>query len=496
MANTAAPIPRRIPEIQDAATIEQLAMAGVATTLGRSVAVRGIGLAVNIVLARFLAPDDFGELALGLTIYTAIGVFANAGLGASLVRRADPPDPDDLSTVFGAQLVLGIVSVAVVVGLAVTLELRSLILAALFLSALPIQAPRTAALILLERRLDYKRMGIINVIDSLSQAVLAITLVLVGLGPYGVALASGIGVVVGTTVLLRWRVAPVPRPRLERTRARTLLKDGALFGASDATNLMRDLALNWGTAAIAGLSVLGTWSLATRLALIPGLVVQALGQVSYSAVPRLHAAGGSAQGVVVPMLRLTTVGLGAPVTVLAGSSPIFVPLILGSEWDDISDVLPLMCLGLVVAGPVSVASAGYLFAVGRVRRILVAQIAHSAVAVGLAFALLPHLGITALGVAMVGVAVTDGAVLGTASLAGAEVGYMRSLGPLLGATVGIGGASLAWAGSLVPSWPSLFLVVAGTFGAYCVALLLLARADAHRLWRLLASMVCRPTLGA
>jgi O-antigen/teichoic acid export membrane protein len=439
-----------------------------------------------------LDPRDFGELALGLTIYTAFGVFASAGLAASLIRSASPPDANDLATVFGAQLALGAMALATISVLAAALATPSVILAGLFLCALPVQAPRTAALVHLERRLDYKRLALIDVIDNSAQALLALTLVLSGLGVYGVAVAQPLGAVVGSAVLLRWRVVPLRRPRFVRGRARALLGDGALFGASDAVNLARDLVLNWGTAAIAGVAVLGTWAFTIRLAAIPSMAITALSQVTYSAMPRLHAAGGSAQSVVIPTLRLMTVGLGAPVAVLAGCCPQFVPLVLGEKWAGIVDALPLACLALLIAGPVSVASVGYLFAQGRVRRILASQVAHSIVAVTIAFILLPQFGAAALGAALCGAGLTDAAVLGTATLKGAGAGYLRTTGPLLLGTVLIGGLSFAAADAVPPSWLALTFIGLATLAAYAAALFTFAGGDARQLWRAVNSLAPRP----
>jgi O-antigen/teichoic acid export membrane protein len=480
-------------EPDQTAAIRQRAVAGVATTLVRGIGVRGIGLLLNLVLARILVPAQFGQLALGLTIYSAFSAFANAGLGASLVRRPERPGPGEVATVFGAQLTLGLLGVAVVGGLAVALSAPSLTLATLFLMCGPIQAPRTASVIELERRLDYKRLAILDVIDNLCQGILALGLVLAGLGVYGIALAQPLGVAVGTLVLVGWRTVPLRPPRFKPRGARSLLTEGALFGASDVTNVARDMTLNWGTAAIGGLSVLGTWSLTTRLATIPSMAIQAVSQVAYSAVPRLQAAGGSAQDVVIPALRMTSAAMGAPTVLLAGCAPQFVPLVLGARWKDVSVALPLMCFALLIAGPISVASTGFLFARGRVRRILASQVAHSIVAVVVAFTLLPSLGVAALGVAMCAAGLTDAVVLGTATLKGAEAGYLRTTLPLLTCTVLIGIEAFAGARLLNPSWPDLVLLACATTGVYTLALLAVEPADARQLFRLAASTVSRAT---
>jgi glycosyltransferase involved in cell wall biosynthesis len=131
-----------------------------------------------------------------------------------------------------------------------------------------------------------------------------------------------------------------------------------------------------------------------------------------------------------------------------------------------------------------VASVGFLFAHGRVRRILIAQIAHSVVAVGLAFAFLPSLGVIALGVAMCGGAVTDAAVLGSATLKGAATSYLRAIGPLVVGTVSLGGASFALAQRVDPGWQPLVVAALATLAGYALLLLALAREDTRRLVRL------------
>lgn len=58
-----------------------------------------ISLATMFVLARFLSPDDFGQIAV-LTIFTAVAqTLFEAGLGGSLVKEKNPT-PIDFSTIF------------------------------------------------------------------------------------------------------------------------------------------------------------------------------------------------------------------------------------------------------------------------------------------------------------------------------------------------------------------------------------------------------------
>ena len=48
-----------------------------------------IGFAGNLILARLLTPDDFGVIAIGLTVTTLAGAIVDGGLGSGMVRRPD-----------------------------------------------------------------------------------------------------------------------------------------------------------------------------------------------------------------------------------------------------------------------------------------------------------------------------------------------------------------------------------------------------------------------
>jgi peptidoglycan biosynthesis protein MviN/MurJ (putative lipid II flippase) len=79
----------------------------------------------------------------------------------------------------------------------------------------------------------------------------------------------------------------------------------------------------------------------------------------------------------------------------------------------------------VISGPISVATAGYLYSEQGVRTPLVATVINAAVWIGLAAILLPSLGIAAVGIAWMGAAWTEAAVFSRAlHRAGIAVGRM------------------------------------------------------------------------
>jgi O-antigen/teichoic acid export membrane protein len=60
---------------------------------------QSVSLVVSIILARLLAPEDYGSIALITVITTILNVFVDSGLGSALIQKKDADDLD-FSTVF------------------------------------------------------------------------------------------------------------------------------------------------------------------------------------------------------------------------------------------------------------------------------------------------------------------------------------------------------------------------------------------------------------
>ena len=61
--------------------------------------VKGLGLVISIILARLLAPEQFGLIAIILVFIDLSQTFVQGGLNSSLVQNKDT-NIDDYSTVF------------------------------------------------------------------------------------------------------------------------------------------------------------------------------------------------------------------------------------------------------------------------------------------------------------------------------------------------------------------------------------------------------------
>ena len=142
-----------------------------------------------------------------------------------------------------------------------------------------------------------------------------------------------------------------------------------------------------------GERLLGYWSVAYRLMQVPFWVFQALWRVSYPTMARLRAHGEDTRLTVERFARVTALVSGALLAPLAASAHFVVPALFGANWAPAAAPLPWASAGLVIAGPISVAAAGYLYSEKNVRTPLVATVVNGAVWIGLTAILLRPLGL-------------------------------------------------------------------------------------------------------
>ena len=74
-------------------------MTGLAWKFGERILAQLVSLVVSIILARILAPSDFGAIALIMVFITIANVFVSNGFGSALVQKKDA-DNIDFSSVF------------------------------------------------------------------------------------------------------------------------------------------------------------------------------------------------------------------------------------------------------------------------------------------------------------------------------------------------------------------------------------------------------------
>jgi O-antigen/teichoic acid export membrane protein len=379
--------------------VKSRAASGAALVMGRGALIQGLGFLGNLVLARLLVPEDFGLVALGLTVISVGRILAGAGLGSALIGREETPTKEILRAVTGLQLLVTSAVAGIAVGIAALIGNDAMVTAVMVL-ALPLSAFRTPAMVLFQRRLEFGVQVKIEIAEAVLYVAVAITLAAMGFGAWSLAIATVVRILLGTVLAIACSAIGFPVPSFQFGRLRSILGFGWRFGATGVTKLAQDTALIAGIAAVGGLGVLGLWTFAARLLAIPKLLFDAMWRVGFPAFSRLRGAEGDERAGALLERTVGTFAVGVSLLLcpLVASSPALVPLLFGSDWTDVSLILPGAGLAMAIAGPLGIVTSCYLYARGDASTGLVGTSITGPVRIAITLALLPPLGVMAIGI--------------------------------------------------------------------------------------------------
>jgi len=191
------------------------------------VAVELTAFAGSVVLARLLTPAEFGYAAIVLTLAGLAAAATTQGVGTPLVQAREPT-ARQLEAAMGASLAVGVTGalttflgaslLSSLLGSNITplLQLMSVIFLFCAVAAVPDA--------MLQRRLDFRRLSMIDVLAMLASIATALGCAWVGLGAESIVIGSL--VLTGTTAALLVAAARPPRPRWHSHEIRELARFG------------------------------------------------------------------------------------------------------------------------------------------------------------------------------------------------------------------------------------------------------------------------------
>lgn len=442
--------------------VKRLAATGIAAVGLRSVAIRLIAFGGTIVVARLIIPRDLGIIAIGTTLVMVFTFVGDAGIGAGLIRGARAPERKDLQAFLGLQLLVTLVLAGVTAAIGLSHGLVGQV-TTLMVAALPLTAFRTPGVIMFERNLRYQPLVVVELLETVVYYLWAIATLVAGWGVWGLASASPVRAAAGAILMSAISPAGFLLPIASWSRVRGLLRFGLQYQAVSAVALIRDQGINIGTAVISGLSVLGFWNLAYRILQVPYLVFDAAWRVSFPAMARFIGTGEDPKPVMERGLAMAAFVTGGVLAAMVGSAPGLVPGVFGHQWAPVTPVLPWAALGLMFGGPVSVATGGYLYAVGDAMTVLSATILHTLAWFVVGFPLLHIVGLQAIGIGWFAANLVEAIVLGLRTRRHTPIDFVQPL--LLPFAIGACAALAGWLAATA---------LGSTFGAGIVGGLLAA----------------------
>ena len=251
--------------------LSRSALIGTSWLLAQNIGTRAISFGSQIILAKLLAPSDFGNIGLALTITTLASVVANFGVDDVLLQRQKTLR-FWASPAFVTSLGLGLFSFLVVVAIAplAAIMYRSPILLSilpLMALSMPLTALSTVPTAQIRARLDFRFLATYSTVELAVMQLLTIGLAVWGFGVYSFAIPAPVMALLRAIAF--WMVA---KPRLGRIRLKQLRMMGTNSAAVFGTKILT-AAVGQGDYFVLGLlaakPVVGAYFFAFRLALQP-----------------------------------------------------------------------------------------------------------------------------------------------------------------------------------------------------------------------------------
>jgi PST family polysaccharide transporter len=233
---------------------------------------RALSLLTNIVLARLLAPSDFGLVGMAAVVIGFVEVFRDMGTASAIIQRRDVSD-GLLSSIFWINALFGCVAMAVLLLISPLFGLfyrNASVVPILQLLSLSFPLSGLAILqqALMERRLAFHTLAKIEILSAAMASAVGISSALSGLGVWSLVYQTLTSTLLTTALLwlcARWR----PRFVFSWKETRSVMSFSLNLTAFNVLNFFARNADNFLIGRYLGAEALGYYDLAYRVMVYP-----------------------------------------------------------------------------------------------------------------------------------------------------------------------------------------------------------------------------------
>lgn len=368
-----------------ASSHQQIAQATLWTLL-EFVVERTFTVVTIAILARLLAPEDFGTYAL-LAIFLGIATaLTEGGFGLALIQDQDTNDVDHstvfwisfaTATVFACSLFLAAPLIASLFEIQTLEPIARIIAAIVWISGLGIVQRA-----LMIKRLAFKRLAAIKITATFISGLVAILLALSEFGVFSLAW-HGVAAALVTTALLWICASWTPNLVFNLASAKRLFSFGGYMLASTLLEVTYSKAYTLFIGKIYGAAELGQFHNAqTTVQMASGLVVTPVSKIAFPAFSRMN---GNLERIRIGLqeaLRVSMLFNSAAMLTLAVVAQPFVLTLLGPQWELAAQLLPLLAL-VALLMPLHVLNLQALMAIGRSDLFLLLEIVKKSIGIAI-----------------------------------------------------------------------------------------------------------------
>lgn len=333
----------------------------VTTNVGWSVlsktATFGLKFVTVPILARLLSPEEFGVVAVALTVVQFLAMIGSAGLAAALIMQHDA-DEETVHSVFWANLYMALLMSVCLYAWAAPLgslmgAAESAPLLQVMALLIPLQLAGDVAYTLLAKRMNFSKDAMWSTISESVAAIVAVGMAYLGFGIWALVtqlFCSALIRLIGLYSAARYLPRPVLRPR----KLMPLLGFSSGVMGSEIANFVTFQSPMIIIARMLGLADAGAYSVANRFASIPNQVVlTAVMGVLFPAFSHMGEDRKRRSDALMLSTQVTTVLLAPAMFGLWAVAEPAMAVIFGPAWAHAWPVLGLLALAKGIITPCS-----------------------------------------------------------------------------------------------------------------------------------------------
>ena len=276
------------------AELKRKSFSGIGALLKRQAAIKLVSFLANIALARLLVPQVFGVYAIVLFVVQFFSTFGDVGIGAALIQKKGELTREELSSTFWLQQML-VWCVVCVAFAAAPFILR-------FYPALPsygvwliramavsfaLTSLKTIPAILMERKLDFQRIALVDITETVVFYTAAIVLAVAGFEVWSFIIAALLRSLAGTALIYAlsgW----VPSFKFVPASVRELVRFGLPYQGNSILGFVKDAVTPLFVGMYCGAAAVGFVNWARTFAFTPLVLSEVFGRVAFPAFSRIQ----------------------------------------------------------------------------------------------------------------------------------------------------------------------------------------------------------------
>lgn len=318
---------------------------------------RVISLIGTVLLARMLAPADFGIFAVIVLLTSALTPFGDLGLGATLIQRREPPTERDLATAFTAQQVMWLILLALawlaaplirLAGPDIPADAEWMIRVAAL--AVYLNQLRSVPVAMMSRVLRFGPLAAIDVVQQVVYAVVAVALALAGAGAWSFVIALlaqfGIGAVL---TFAAW--GHRPQIGIDRASLRGMLGFSLTFQATYILSLLREAIVPVFGGLAGGVSAIGYLNFGQRFGRLLGGIDEIISRVAFPVFSRLQGDDHRRAQALVHVVETTALAFGLVLAWAIAVAPTLIEVAFSETWLPATPVFQLTAVSVLIGLP-------------------------------------------------------------------------------------------------------------------------------------------------